>query len=81
MELKCAGGYPMWMVKFLSEHKIYKTSFSKYGTAYQTMIWPELQRKRQEAKQPELVRKPAFPKFPSQNRIPARGRVAALRHA
>ena len=81
MELKCAGGYPMWMVKFLSENKIYKTSFSKYGTAYKTMIWPELHRKRQEAKNPELIRKPAFPKIPSQNRIPARGRVAALRHA
>lgn len=34
MELKCPGGIPMWMVKILSELKIYKTSFSKYGTAY-----------------------------------------------
>lgn len=34
MEIKCAGGIPLWMVEVLSEEKIYKTSFSKYGTAY-----------------------------------------------
>lgn len=38
MELKCAGGLPLWMVRFLSENHIYKTSFSKYGMAYKTMI-------------------------------------------
>lgn len=37
MELKSPGGYPLWMVNFLSENKIYKTSFSKYGVAYQQM--------------------------------------------
>ncbi len=42
MELKCSGGIPMWMVKVLSEERIYKTSFSKYGTAYQTIIHPQL---------------------------------------
>lgn len=35
MELKTPGGLPLWMVRFLSENKIYQTSFSKYGTAYQ----------------------------------------------
>lgn len=34
MELKCSGGIPMWMTKVLSDEKIYKTSFSKYGKAY-----------------------------------------------
>ncbi|MBQ3280885.1 MAG: polyphosphate polymerase domain-containing protein [Eubacterium sp.] len=34
MELKCPGAIPMWMTKILSEEKLYKTSFSKYGTAY-----------------------------------------------
>ena len=34
MELKCPGAIPLWMVKILSEEHIYKTSFSKYGTAY-----------------------------------------------
>ena len=34
MELKCPGAIPMWMTKILSGEKLYKTSFSKYGTAY-----------------------------------------------
>jgi len=42
MEIKCSGGIPLWMTKILSEEHIYKTSFSKYGTAYQTMIFPQL---------------------------------------
>ena len=42
MELKCSGGIPLWMVKVLSEEHIYKTSFSKYGTAYSLYIQPQL---------------------------------------
>lgn len=42
MEIKCSGGIPLWMAHVLSEEHIYKTSFSKYGTAYQTMIFPHL---------------------------------------
>lgn len=42
MEIKCSGGIPLWMTRILSEEHIYKTSFSKYGTAYQTMIFPQL---------------------------------------
>ena len=42
MEIKCSGGIPMWMTRVLSQEHIYKTSFSKYGTAYQTMIFPKL---------------------------------------
>ena len=42
MELKCAGGIPLWMAQVLSREKIYKTSFSKYGTAYSTLIFPEI---------------------------------------
>lgn len=34
MEIKCLGGMPVWMAEVLSEERIYKTSFSKYGTAY-----------------------------------------------
>lgn len=44
MEIKCSGGIPLWMVQVLSKEHIYKTSFSKYGTAYQTMIFPKLHR-------------------------------------
>ena len=39
MEIKCSGGIPLWMTHVLSREHIYKTSFSKYGTAYQTMIY------------------------------------------
>lgn len=42
MELKCSGGIPLWMTHVLSQEHIYKTSFSKYGTAYQTIIFPKL---------------------------------------
>jgi len=40
MELKCAGGLPLWMTQLLSRERIYKTSFSKYGTAYEKQIFP-----------------------------------------
>jgi hypothetical protein len=39
MEIKCAGGLPLWMVHALSERRIYKSSFSKYGTAYRDLIY------------------------------------------
>lgn len=42
MEIKCSGGIPLWMTHVLSEERIYKTAFSKYGTAYQQMIFPKL---------------------------------------
>lgn len=42
MEIKCSGAIPMWMVRTLSRERIYKTSFSKYGTAYRTIIYPNL---------------------------------------
>ena len=41
MEIKCNGGIPLWMTQVLSKEKIYKTSFSKYGTAYKTLIFPK----------------------------------------
>ncbi|MEF2563014.1 MAG: polyphosphate polymerase domain-containing protein [Negativibacillus sp.] len=37
MELKTPGGIPLWMTHFLTEQQIQKTSFSKYGAAYQMM--------------------------------------------
>ena len=42
MELKCSGGIPLWMTRALSQERIYKTSFSKYGTAYSTLIFPKI---------------------------------------
>ena len=34
MEIKTAGALPLWLTDLLTEEKIYKSSFSKYGTAY-----------------------------------------------
>lgn len=34
MEIKTAGGIPLWMSKALTQNHLYKTSFSKYGSAY-----------------------------------------------
>lgn len=42
MEIKCSGGIPMWMTEILSKEKLYKTSFSKYGTYYMNYIFPRL---------------------------------------
>lgn len=47
MELKVAGGLPLWMAHVLSEQGIFKTSFSKYGAAYQDIM---LNRQRGERK-------------------------------
>lgn len=41
MEIKCSGGIPLWMTAVLSKEGIFKTSFSKYGTAYRTLIFPQ----------------------------------------
>ena len=37
MEIKTDGAIPGWMVDFLTANKLYKTSFSKYGTAYRAI--------------------------------------------
>lgn len=44
MEIKCSGGIPLWMTTVLSKEKIYKTAFSKYGTAYKKLIFPQIHR-------------------------------------
>lgn len=38
MEIKTVGAIPLWMAKLLDELKIYPTSFSKYGCAYQLAL-------------------------------------------
>ena len=38
MEIKTPGGIPLWMTDCLTNLHVYKTSYSKYGTAYQQMI-------------------------------------------
>lgn len=38
MEIKSATAIPLWLTAFLSEEKIFKTSFSKYGEAYKAFL-------------------------------------------
>ncbi len=38
MEIKTAGGIPLWLTRALTANQIYKTSYSKYGNAYLDMI-------------------------------------------
>lgn len=38
MEIKVMQGMPMWLTELLSDLKVYKTSFSKYGTEYRGLI-------------------------------------------
>ena len=38
MEVKTTGGIPVWMTDFLTEEKIYKATFSKYGFAYRRIF-------------------------------------------
>ncbi|MBR4863116.1 MAG: polyphosphate polymerase domain-containing protein [Oscillospiraceae bacterium] len=52
MEIKCSGGIPLWMTEILSREKLYKTSYSKYGTAYQTILFPQ---RRAEAQKCEVI--------------------------
>ncbi len=37
MEIKTSGGVPLWMARVLTQQKLYKTSFSKYGAAYEKL--------------------------------------------
>ncbi len=41
MEIKASDRIPLWMTQALTREKIYKTSFSKYGTAYEKIICGE----------------------------------------
>ena len=38
MEIKTDKALPLWLARVLSEEKIYKTSFSKYGEAYKQLV-------------------------------------------
>lgn len=45
-EIKIGHAMPLWLNHFLTEHHIYRTSFSKYGTAYKTLLMEAGQKKR-----------------------------------
>ena len=71
MELKCTGGVPVWMAQVLSEEKIYKTSFSKYGTAYTDMILPEIRRQTEARKPVTAVERSASDAVPGSRKLAA----------
>jgi hypothetical protein len=39
MEVKTSAGIPLWLSRFLTENQIYRTSFSKYGCAYENILF------------------------------------------
>lgn len=49
LELKVAEAIPLWLTEILSELRIYKTSFSKYGTAYKLSQERKIERLNTEA--------------------------------
>ncbi len=38
LEVKTSGSMPLWLIRFLNENGIHKTSFSKYGMCYMNLI-------------------------------------------
>ena len=38
MEIKCAGGYPLWLCALMASCDVYPRSFSKYGNAYKRTL-------------------------------------------
>ena len=38
MEIKVSGRYPMWLTQILTEMKLYRQNFSKYGTIYSALL-------------------------------------------
>lgn len=39
MEIKTENSIPFWLTKLLSDNKIFRTSFSKYGTEYMDLLY------------------------------------------
>lgn len=42
LEIKTKEGLPGWMLEYLNEEKLYKSSFSKYGEGYKKIILPNM---------------------------------------
>lgn len=41
LEVKTGEGLPSWLLDFFAEESIYRSSFSKYGTAYREILLPK----------------------------------------
>ncbi|WP_270166798.1 polyphosphate polymerase domain-containing protein [Paenibacillus sp. SYP-B4298] len=46
MEVKAENTIPLWLSQLLSEHGLYRTSFSKYGNEYKKMLRTKQERER-----------------------------------
>lgn len=46
MEVKVSDSIPVWLADMLAELRIYKTSFSKYGTAYKNEVIRNMNKRR-----------------------------------
>ena len=46
MEIKVPESMPLWLTEFLSRHRLYKTSFSKYGRVYETCLMNKIKESR-----------------------------------
>lgn len=61
MEVKTGMGIPLWLTQILTREKIYKTSFSKYATAYRQKVVAEMAEKAFEATVEQLLEEHAAP--------------------
>lgn len=41
LEVKTGEGLPQWLLDFFAQEQVYRSSFSKYGTAYQQILLPK----------------------------------------
>ena len=49
LEIKFQDAYPLWLAEILSHLRLQKTSFSKYGRAYEMKLSDEQTRKERRA--------------------------------
>lgn len=42
LEVKTGEGLPQWLLHFFADEEVYRSSFSKYGTAYTKIILPKI---------------------------------------
>lgn len=41
LEVKTAEGLPQWLLSYFADQEVYRSSFSKYGTAYKEILLPK----------------------------------------
>ncbi len=79
MEVKTGMGIPLWLTEILTREKIYKTSFSKYATAYRQKVVAEMAEKAFEATVEHLLEEHAVmsDQVASVRQTPMPGQIAS----